>query len=80
MTALSRSLLTPQCPMVDTDDLDEINRRIAILRDNLRNLVEQAAAYSGAADDARISERIADMEAKLAELLKQRDAVSMVSK
>ncbi len=62
--------------MVDPDDLDEINRRIAILRDNLRNLVEQAAAYSGAADDARISGRIADMEARLAELLKQRDAVS----
>ncbi len=62
--------------MVDPDDLDEINRRIAILRDNLRNLVEQAAVYSGAADDARISGRIADMEARLAELLKQRDAVS----
>ena len=45
--------------MADTNELDEINRRIAILRDNPRNLVEQAAAYSGAADDARISERIA---------------------
>jgi hypothetical protein len=42
----------------------------------LRNLVEQAAAYSGAADDVRNSERIADIEAKLAELLKQRDALS----
>ena len=62
--------------MTDPDELDELNRRIAILRDNLRNLVEQGAAYSGAADDARISERIADMEARLAELLKQRDALS----
>ena len=62
--------------MTDPDELDELNRRIAILRDNLRNLVEQAAAYSGAADDARISERIADMEARLVELLKQRDALS----
>jgi hypothetical protein len=62
--------------MADPDELDEINRRIEILRDNLRRLVQQAAAYSGAADDARISERIADMEAKLAELLKQRDELS----
>jgi len=62
--------------MADSNELDEIDRRIAILRDNLRNLVEQAAAYSGAADDARISERIADMEARLSELLKQRDGLS----
>ncbi len=62
--------------MTDPDELDELNRRIAILRDNLRNLVEQGAAYSGAADDARISERIADMEARLAELIKQRDTLS----
>ncbi len=62
--------------MPDPNDLDEINRGIAILRDNLRNLVEQAAAYSGAADDARISERIADMEARLVELLKQREELS----
>jgi predicted nucleic acid-binding Zn-ribbon protein len=62
--------------MGDSSDLDEINRRIAILRDNLRNLVEQAAGNSGAADEARISERIADMEGKLAELLKQRNELS----
>ncbi len=62
--------------MADPDELDEINRRIVILRDNLRRLVQQGAAYSGAADEARISERIADMEARLAELLKQRDVLS----
>ncbi len=54
----------------------KINRRIAILRDDLRRLVEQGAAYSGAADEARISERIADMEARLADLLNQRDVLS----
>ena len=64
------------CAMSDPQELDEINRRIAILRDNLRNLVEQAAAYSGATDEARISERIADVEARLAELMKQRDVLS----
>ena len=62
--------------MADQDELDEINRRVAILRDNLRNLVEQAAGNSGAADEARISERIADMEARPADLLKQRDELS----
>jgi hypothetical protein len=35
----------------------------------------QAAAYSGAADDERTAERIADQEAKLAALLKKRDAL-----
>ncbi len=34
------------------------------------------AAYAGAADEARISERIADVEARLAELMKQRDVLS----
>ncbi len=64
------------CAMSDPEELEEINRRIAILRDNLRNLVEQGAVYSGAADDVRISDRITDMEAKLAELLKRRDVLS----
>jgi hypothetical protein len=45
------------------------------VRDNLRELVEQAAAYSGAADEARNADRIADQEAKLAALLKERAAL-----
>jgi len=51
----------------------EIDRRIAILRANLRDLVEQAASYSGASDDERMSQRIAEQEAKLASLIKQRE-------
>jgi hypothetical protein len=47
--------------MSDSDELHEINRRIELLRENLRRLVQQAAAYAGAADEARISERIADV-------------------
>jgi hypothetical protein len=61
--------------MADNETLDEINRRIAIVQDNLRELIEQAAAYSGAGDEERIAARIADQEAKLAELEKQRDAL-----
>ncbi len=62
--------------MADPNELAELDQRIAILRDNLRELVEQAAAFSGAADEARMADRIADQEARLAELLKEREALS----
>jgi len=61
--------------MADNAALAEINRRIAIIQENLRELIEQAAAYSGAEDEERNADRIADQEAKLAELEKQRDAL-----
>jgi hypothetical protein len=38
----------------------EIDERLAAVRENLRGLVEQAPAYSGAADDELISRRIAE--------------------
>ena len=50
----------------------EIDARIAIARSNLRDLVAQAASYSGAADEERMSQRIADQEAKIEALKKQR--------
>jgi hypothetical protein len=56
--------------------IDEIDRRIAILRDNLRQLVEQASGSSGAADEERASQRIADQQAELDQLIKQRDGLS----
>ena len=37
--------------MADAATLAEIDRRIQIVEDNLRQLIEQAAAYSGAADE-----------------------------
>ena len=43
--------------------LVEIDQRIADIRENLRELVEQAAAFSGAADEDRMSQRIADQQA-----------------
>jgi hypothetical protein len=54
-------------------DLAEIDERIAVVRENLRELVEQAAAYSGAADEELMSQRIAEQEARLELLTKQRD-------
>ena len=59
----------------DPDLLAELDDRIAILRDNLRELVEQAAAYSGAADESRNADRIADQQAKLDAALAEREAL-----
>jgi hypothetical protein len=55
--------------------LSELNDRIAILRDNIRQLVEQAAASSGAGDEERTSERIAQQNEQLDKLVKARDAM-----
>ena len=46
--------------MVDRAALADIDKRIQIVEDNLRELIEQAAAYSGAADEERNADRIAD--------------------
>ena len=55
--------------------LTELNERIAIIEDNLRDLVEQAAAYSGGNDEERSSNRIAEQQQELDALKKQRDAL-----
>ena len=56
--------------------LPELDDRIAILRDNIRQLVEQAAAVSGRADEDRTSDRIAQQTAELERLTKEREAVA----
>ena len=45
--------------------LEEVERRIQIVEDNMRELMEQAAAFSGAADEERNADRIADQPEKL---------------
>ena len=52
--------------------LEEIDERISTVRENLRQLVEQAAGYSGSADDELVSRRIAEQEAQLEVLTKKR--------
>jgi len=59
-----------------SDTLAEIEAEIAAVRENLRDLTEQAAALSGAADEDLAAERISEQEALLDKLLKQRDALS----
>jgi hypothetical protein len=53
----------------------ELDDRIAILRDNIRQLVEQATASSGAEDESRNADRIAQQTEELEKLIKQRDAL-----
>jgi hypothetical protein len=60
-------------PFLTIADIDE---RIAILRENLRELVEQSASYSGTADDDLVSQRIAEQETELDLLTKRRDELS----
>ncbi len=52
--------------------LEEVERRIQIVEDNLRELMEQAAAFSGAADEERNANRIADQQEKLDALMARR--------
>jgi uncharacterized small protein (DUF1192 family) len=55
--------------------LPELEDRIALIRDNLRQLVEQAAGSSGAEDEDRNADRIAQQTEELDRLVKQRDAL-----
>lgn len=59
----------------NSSSLPELEDRIAIIRDNIRQLVEQAAASSGAEDEVRNSDRIAQQTEELEKLVKQRDAL-----
>jgi hypothetical protein len=62
--------------MADAATLAELDRRIAAVRDNIRQLIEQAAAYSGAADEDRSADRIAAQDAQLTALLNEREAAA----
>jgi hypothetical protein len=53
--------------------LAELEQRIAIARDNIRQLIEQAAALSGAEDEDRNADRIAQQQEDLDRLVQQRD-------
>ncbi len=54
----------------------DIDARIAIVKENLRELVEQSASYSGAADEDLVSRRIAEQEEELDLLAKRRDELT----
>ena len=60
--------------MNGTLSIAELDDRIAILRDNLRQLVEQAAAASGSQNEERIADRITQQTEELDRLILERDS------
>jgi hypothetical protein len=61
--------------MASTLSLTELEERIALVRDNVRQLVEQAAAQSGGGDEDRNAERIAEQNEELQKLIQRRDSL-----
>ena len=59
--------------MIQDQTLDELDQRIAIARETLRALVEQAATSRSSSDEERATERIAKHDSQLQELIRQRD-------
>jgi hypothetical protein len=55
--------------------LEDLDQRIAVVRDNIRELTEQAAAFSGAQDESLAADRIAAQEQSLSELLRERESL-----
>lgn len=51
----------------------ELEDRIAIVRDNIRQLIEQAAAVSGGQNEERNADRIAQQTEELEAMVKERD-------
>ena len=53
--------------------IPELDDRIAIARDNIRQLTEQATGSLGAEDEERIADRIAQQNETLQKLIQERD-------
>jgi hypothetical protein len=63
-------------PSPSSAALVEIDQRIAIAQNNLRDLTEQATATSGSATEELLSDRIATLEAELKRLRQERDTLA----
>jgi hypothetical protein len=53
--------------------LTELDHRIAVLRSNIRQLIEQAAGASGGQNEERTADRIAQQTAELDKLVLERE-------
>jgi len=60
----------------DGSTLIELDARIALLRANIAELTEQATGSSGAADEERTAERIANQQAQLNVLIAEREVLA----
>jgi hypothetical protein len=58
----------------DSLSIEALNDRIAILQDNIRQLIEQAAAASGDQNESRIADRINQQNEELDRLVRVREA------
>ena len=58
--------------MATNPELKDIDARISIVRNNIRELVAQASGHSGAADDELLTQRILEQERQLDTLTKLR--------
>ncbi len=56
--------------------LTELQDRIGVVRDNIRQLIEQAAGASGGSNEERTAERLEQQNAELEALEKARDALT----
>jgi uncharacterized small protein (DUF1192 family) len=56
--------------------LTELEDRIGVVRDNIRQLIEQAAAASGERNEERIADRLEQQNGELESLEKARDALT----
>lgn len=54
--------------------LAELEDRIAVVRDNIRQLIEQAAGASGDRNEERAADRLEQQNTELDALVKARDA------
>jgi hypothetical protein len=68
-------VFSPREPAMTGTTIAELDERIAMTRQNISDLIEQAAAYSGAGDESRTADRIAEQEQELAKLIELRDAL-----
>jgi hypothetical protein len=59
--------------------LTDLDARIATIRENIRELVEQAAGASGAFQESLIADRIAGYEAQLATAMKERETLQQAA-
>lgn len=59
--------------MSDTASQMDLDARIALIRNNISDLMEQAAGASGAGTEESIAERLNEQQDALDALLKQRD-------
>jgi hypothetical protein len=66
----------PASPKAPSPALAELDQRIALVRNNLRDLMEQAAATSGSGSEEALSDRITSQEAELQRLRPERDALA----